>query len=169
MGGGLEGMVWLLENVRYLMKRIGTLFLAVLLFGLPVHVSAATAQSAALDDSLIQNAFGARPSDLNSLNLGSVQGSEDSGTIILARRGGHRGGHHGFRGHRGFSGHHFGRHRHFGHRHFGSRSHFSFGFGFPFYGGYYYRPYYPYYNYSSYCTLYSPYYGYYRAPYSYCY
>ncbi len=145
--------------------RIQWIVLAAALFLAPSsNVPAAAVHSPDLDNVSHVTLFNSRGVEANFLLRAGEAGSAAGGTIVLARRGGHRGGHHGFRGHRGFKGHHFGKRHHFGHRHF--RSHGSFGFSFfgPFYGSTYYRPYY----YSS-CVLYSPYYGYYRAPYYYCY
>jgi hypothetical protein len=137
---------------------------AVLFLAATSNVRAAVVHSPGLDNGTHQAAFDSRGAEPNLLLRPGEAGSGADGTIILARRGGHRGGHHGFRGHRGFKGQHFGKRHHFGHRHFRSRSSFGFSFFAPFYGSTYYRPHY----YSS-CVLYSPYYGYYRAPYYYCY
>ncbi|MCU0572071.1 MAG: hypothetical protein MUC41_03655 [Syntrophobacteraceae bacterium] len=140
-----------------------------LLFGLVLAVvsantSDAAVHSAAPNGQVDQALAGNRGYDVNPLLKINETDSAGGSVILLARRGGHKGGHHGFRGHRGFKGHHFRRHHHSGHRHFKGHRHFGFGLVYPFYGSTYYRPHYPYY-----CTLYSPYYGYYRAPYRTCY
>lgn len=149
------------------MRTIWILIWALLLWAAPAHAPAAVVHSLDLDKWGYEPVWEARSSGLDPLLQVDDAVHDGSGAILLARRGGHRGGHHGFRGHRGFKGHHFRGHRNFGgHRHFRSHSSFGFGFGFfaPFYGSTYYSPFY-----RSSCTLYSPYYGYYRAPYYYCY
>lgn len=145
------------------MKTTWFLVVGLVLAAVCANTSDAAIHPATLSGEVDQTFAGNRAYDADPLVKIDKTGSAGGSAILLARRGGHKGGHHGFRSHRGFKGHHFRRHHNFGHRHFKGHRHFGFGFVYPFHGSTYYRSY-PYY-----CTLYSPYYGYYRAPYRYCY